>query len=194
MDLSMNLSKKHFLFLYLLLIFSQDKYNFYYPTLPIYPNNYQEIEVVKKEINSRSQKDIDDFQKTDKSVCYLFSDYTSETTEELRLITNNTKIRYFIQFFKNIINRARPYQIDSTINDLKSITSHTPAYPAGHAFQAYYLARVLSIKYPDKTYLWDKIAERCDLVRVRAGLHYPSDGQFSKQLVNYFFDFLYDSK
>ena len=93
-----------------------------------------------------------------------------------------------------MINRARPYQIDSSINDLKSLTSHTPAYPAGHAFQGYYLARVLSIKYPDKKYLWEQTAERCDLVRVSAGLHYPSDGQFGKQLVNYFFDFLYDSK
>ena len=189
-----HIDKKHFLFLYLLLIFSQDQYNFYYPTIPIYPNNYQEIEEVKKAIQNRSQKDVDDFQKTDISVCYLFSDYTTETTNELRMIANDTKIRYFIQFFKNVINRSRPYQIDPLINDLKSVTSHTPAYPAGHAFQGYYLARVLSIQYPDKKDVWNQVAERCDLVRVKAGLHYPSDGQFSKQLVTYFFDFLYDSK
>jgi len=190
----MNLSKKHFLLFYIILIFSQDKYNFYYPTLPIYPNNYQEVELVKKEINNRSQKDIHDFQKTDISICYLFSEYTKETTEELRLITNAPKVRYMIQFFKNLINRARPYQIDPSINDLRSLTSHTPAYPAGHAFQGYYLAKILSIQYPDKKNVWNQIAERCDIVRVRAGLHYPSDGQFSKQLVDYFFDFLYDSK
>lgn len=190
----MKLSKKHFLFLYIIVIFSQDKYNFYYPTIPIYPNNKEELILVKEMINNRTERDINDFKKTDISVCFLFSDYTSETTEELRMITNAFKIRYLILFFKNIINRARPYQIEPSINDLKSITSHTPAYPAGHAFQAYYLARVLSIQYPEKKYLWNKIAERCDIVRVKAGLHYPSDGQFSKRLVNYFFDFLYASK
>jgi len=180
--------------LYLCIIIYQDKYNFYYPTLPIYPDNYQEVELVKNMINERDDKDIDDFKKTDITISSLFDEHTEESSKELRKIVTQDKIIFLLNSFKNVINRARPYQIDPMINNVRSLTSHTPAYPAGHAFQAYYLARILTIKYPEKKELWDQIAERCDIVRVKAGLHYPSDGQFSKRLVDYFFDFLYDSK
>lgn len=188
------MNQKTLLLLYLCIIIYQDKYNFYYPTLPIYPDNHQEVELVKNMIHQRDDKDIDDFKKTDISVAYLFGDYTEESGDELRKLTTGSDLLFLVKLFKNIINRARPYQIDPMINNVRSLTSHTPAYPAGHAFQAYYLARILSIKYPEKEELWNQIAERCDIVRIKAGLHYPSDGQFSKRLVDYFFDFLYDSK
>jgi hypothetical protein len=70
---------------------------------------------------------------------------------------------------------------------LKSVSANTPAYPAGHAFQAYYLAKKLGKSYPELQPQLDAIAERCNSVRIKAGLHYPSDGQFSKQLVNIFY-------
>ena len=183
------IKKQNILVMYIIILLVQDKYNFYYPTIPVYPNNHDELEVVKEMIGVRTEDDVKLFLKTDISVCYLFVDHTTETISELRSTTNSHRILIFVKFFKNIINRARPYQIDSSIDDLKSVTSHTPAYPAGHAFQAYYLARVLSIRYPDKKDKWDSLAKQCDLVRVKAGLHYPSDGAFSN-----FFDFLYDSK
>ena len=188
------IKKQNILVMYIIILLVQDKYNFYYPTIPVYPNNHDELEVVKEMIGVRTEDDVKIFLKTDISVCYLFVDHTTETISELRSTTNSHRILIFVKFFKNIINRARPYQIDESIDDLKSVTSHTPAYPAGHAFQAYYLARVLSIRYPDKKDKWDSLAKQCDLVRVKAGLHYPSDGAFSKKLVDYFFDFLYDSK
>ena len=188
------IKKQNILVMYIIILLVQDKYNFYYPTIPVYPNNHDELEVVKEMIGVRTEDDVKLFLKTDISVCYLFVDHTTETISELRSTTNSHRILIFVKFFKNLINRARPYQIDESIDDLKSVTSHTPAYPAGHAFQAYYLARVLSIKYPDKKEKWDALAKQCDLVRVKAGLHYPSDGAFSKKLVDYFFDFLYDSK
>ena len=188
------IKKQNILVMYIIILLVQDKYNFYYPTIPVYPNNHDELEVVKEMIGVRTEDDVKLFLKTDISVCYLFVDHTTETISELRSTTNSNRILIFVKFFKNIINRARPYQIDESIDDLKSVTSHTPAYPAGHAFQAYYLARVLSIRYPDKKDKWDSLAKQCDLVRVKAGLHYPSDGVFSKKLVDYFFDFLYDSK
>lgn len=188
------MNKRILLIIYISILLYQEKYNFYYPTLPVYPNNRNELSLVKDMIKNRNKKDVDDFKKTDISVCFLFSEETKETVQELRNITSSTKVLFLIKFFKNVINRARPYQIDPMINNLKSLTSHTPAYPAGHAFQAYYLAKILSIKYPDKKEKWYRIAKTCDIIRVKAGLHYPSDGQFSEQLVNYFFDFLWDSK
>ena len=41
-------------------------------------------------------------------------------------------------------------------------------------------------KYPEKKQLFDKIAEECNLTRIKAGIHYPSDGEFSKRLVDIF--------
>ena len=34
--------------------------------------------------------------------------------------------------------------------------------------------------------MFEKIAEECNITRVKAGLHYPSDGIFSKRLVDIF--------
>ena len=84
-------------------------------------------------------------------------------------------------------NRPRPYQYNKSLQVLYSTTADTPAYPAGHALQAYYLAKILGKKYPYIKSQLDNIAYQCDIVRVKAGLHYPSDGQFSKVLIDTFF-------
>ena len=84
-------------------------------------------------------------------------------------------------------NRPRPYQIDSSIEYLESSTGQTPSMPAGHAFQAYYLTKVLSKKYPEKKKTFEDIANKCNDCRIRAGIHYPSDGELSKTLVDLFY-------
>lgn len=153
-------------------------------TIPIYPCN--ELDKVKEAIKYRTQSDIDMFNLTDKSISYAFSPIVNESVEELNSIFETQE--RFILFFKNLINRPRPEQIDSSIVPLISTTANTPAYPAGHAYQAYYLAKFLSKKYPDKKKQLYDIAIMCDKCRVSAGIHYPSDGIFSKFLV-YFLNF-----
>ena len=74
-----------------------------------------------------------------------------------------------------------------TSDQLDLDTAQTPAFPAGHTFQAYYLSKYLSKKYPKKKEIFENIAKECDLTRVKAGLHYPSDGEFSKKLVDILF-------
>jgi acid phosphatase (class A) len=70
------------------------------------------------------------------------------------------------------------------VNALHSKTAATPAYPAGHAFQAYYAAKILSEWEPQRKKEWMKIADDVANVRIIAGLHYPSDSEFSRQLVD----------
>ena len=77
---------------------------------------------------------------------------------------------------------------DIKIKPIDKSTAQTPAFPAGHAFQAYLLSKKLSEKYPEKKKLFEKIAKKCDLCRVQAGLHYPSDGEYSKKLVESFLE------
>ena len=175
-------------FIYLLLIFiSPLRYIFILPSIPIYPDNEKEVLLVEKEIASRNQSDINFFELTDRSVSEAFTSIVPLSIEELDSLISQIHVVGIIIFFKYIINRARPIQVKPKLNVLKSLTASTPAYPAGHAFQAYYLAKVLGKKYPDLKVQLDSIAETCNSVRIKAGLHYPSDGLFSKQLVNFLY-------
>jgi hypothetical protein len=74
-------------------------------------------------------------------------------------------------------NRPRPWQISPGVLKLRldSTMGFTPAYPAGHAWQARTLARHFKGLYPVLGEELDEMARRCKEVRVKAGLHYPSD-------------------
>ena len=158
------------------------RYISFLPTIPVYPDSYAEVKKVEEQISTITPSDTKFYKLTDPSIINAFLPYVNETKEELTDIIFRPNI--IILFFKYTINRPRPKQINPQLNVLKSTTADTPAYPAGHALQAYYLSKVLSKRYPDKKELFDNIAKRCDLVRVKAGLHYPSDGKFSKAIVD----------
>lgn len=183
----MNTLYKLLVFFIILSIITPKGYYHIYPSLPIYPNNEKDVLLVKKEVASRTRDDIDFFNLTDSSISNAFKPYVEESIEELNNIITNTYVSFIILTNKLCINRARPYQLCKNINILNSKTGDTPAYPAGHAFQAYYLSKILTKKYPEKESIFKNIAERCDKVRVKAGIHYPSDGEYSKKLVNVFF-------
>ena len=74
----------------------------------------------------------------------------------IQKILFSSEISKQVYIYKRIYNRARPHQVaPEEINIHKgtmllSKTAFTPAYPSGHAFQSYYLARVLSIQFPEK--------------------------------------------
>ena len=187
----MNKNNKNYLiivlFIFIILkILIGKTYYFFYPGIPLYPNNIYESVIVKKYITSRNNNDIDFFYKTNKSIIPVFlKEAQEETYNDL-----NKKIIILVPiilFLKYLFNRARPEQINNSIKPLNTNTSQTPAFPAGHAFQAYYLSKYLSKKYPNKKEIFEKIAKECDLVRVKAGLHYPSDGEFSKKIVDILF-------
>ena len=156
----------------------------YLPTIPIYPNNENDLEQMKNIMKTRTQEDIDYFFKTNHSVVPAFLPYVNEDKRKLYKIVLSQN--HIINFFKYTINRRRPYQIDTDLKPLSTKTSNTPAYPAGHAYQALLLASHLSKKYPEKKELFDSIAAKCDECRVKAGIHYKSDGEFSKRLFHFF--------
>ena len=173
-----------FILLYIIYITLFKGYIICYPTVPVYPDNHEELKVVKQEIAKRTPGDVDFFFLTNDSVAGAFLPHVDESLEELDKIVVSQN--FIITFFKYLINRRRPYQIDDTIKPLSLKTARTPSFPAGHAYQALVLAKHLSKKYPEKEKLFYELAERCDDCRVKAGLHYPSDGQFSKRLFNLF--------
>ena len=166
-----------------LLVLQPVRYIRVLPTYPIYPNNREDAKIVKDVVRNRQEDDIRLFELTDPSVSYAFVTEVPETFSDLQQIILRPQVVVPIFCLKYAINRARPKQVDPTIQTLHSETASTPAYPSGHAYQAYYLAHILSQRYPDKEQnLWS-LAERCAHSRVVAGLHYPSDNESSKAIV-----------
>tara|TARA_Y100000591_G_scaffold299335_1_gene291883 strand:+ start:463 stop:963 length:501 start_codon:yes stop_codon:yes gene_type:complete len=142
-----DLLKFFFYILIILYIFTglyNERYFKIYPTLYLYPNNYKEINIVKQYINiSQNNQTILDFIKlTDESVAHAFVQHINENIEELH--NYEREIVLYILFFKYLFNRARPKQIDKSVNIFNSISANTPAFPSGHSMQGLYLAKKLS--------------------------------------------------
>lgn len=163
--------------------FSRERYYNLYPTINIYPDNYTEVKLVEKFVSEKTIEMKNFIIKTDGSVAHAFKEIVPETIEDLTAILSiSTPI---IIFFKILFNRARPKQIDPELDIFQSTTASTPSFPSGHTCQGYYLAKKLSEKYPEKRDILFELAEKCGQARIYAGLHYPSDHQFSKLLVDF---------
>jgi hypothetical protein len=171
---------KSLIFLFLIYIALLPRHYAFFPTMPIYDNT--EASAVAELIKTRKKEDIDFFNLTNESVSSAFLPHIKESRTEIDDIIEWKSIEILI--FKFIINRARPYQIDNTINYIYTNTGLSPSMPAGHAYQAYYLSKILSKRYPEKKEIFERIAKKCDDTRVLAGIHYPSDGKMSKCLVD----------
>ena len=172
--------------LLIIYLYTLPRYVIYLPTIPVYNNS--EADEVYEITKKRNFEDVRFFELTDDSIIPAFLPYINECYEEIEKITTSYTVYIILILTKYTINRPRPYQINKNIDNLDSKTGYTPAMPAGHAFQAYYLAAILSKRYPHKKQKFDEIAKKCDDCRVKAGIHYPSDGVFSKKIVNYLND------
>ena len=175
----------YILFYICLIAISPPRYIRVLPTVPVYPENTREIREVREFVNRRTNADIQLFRDTDDSVSSQFAPLVKESVSDLDAIVTSLKILVVVYGFKYFFNRARPKQIDPSLPTLVSKTDDTPAYPSGHALQSYYLAKVLSQRYPDKTEIFERIAEDCANARVYAGLHYPSDNRMSRWIVDH---------
>ena len=198
--------KKIILIIYITLLLVNKRYYWWYPSINInllchgqsYLNNNNEIDIMMKEyISKRTQSDIDFFYLTDKDIIIAFQDIIKEdemNRNDMTKILKSPIILSIIMIYKYMYNRARPSQVAPDIINkekgslLDSKTANTPAYPSGHAFQAYYLAKILSKKFPKKKEELMKLANRVSNARIIAGLHYPSDSDFAYWLVDNLFN------
>ena len=166
-----------------ILLVSPTRYLYFLPTIPVYPDNTKEALEVKKIMKEGGLYHHKLFLLTDPSVSFAFARYVPESVSELDNMITSATVLTPLYFLKYMINRARPHQV-SDITQFPSTTAETPSYPSGHAYQAYYLAKRLGSKYPDRKEKLESLAEDCAMARVYAGLHYLSDNQFSKMLVD----------
>jgi len=160
----------------------------YYSDKPSRPQDY--IDSAKESLKvERKMKTPDDeyFELTDDTPITAFTNYLDSqgldtNRESMTKIINETYPT--LMALKNYYNRPRPAQVNSNIKPRKSSTAHTPAYPAGHAFQAYLIAEHLGKKYPTHYFKFQSIANRIADSRVKAGLHYPSDNRAARRMAN----------
>ena len=162
-------------------LYTLPRYIAFLPTLPIYPDNVQDAFVVKQITQNREPDLITLFYKTDDSVADAFTDVLQLDKANIESVMS--RVDWLTLFLKYIINRPRPVQIDTSIDVLLSKTDNTPAYPSGHSCQAFYIAKYYSLLYPEKKQELYNIAEHCGQARIHAGIHYTSDHDFSRWLV-----------
>ena len=189
------------------LLVQQKRYYWWYPSFNItipgfgkaFPDGRTEIHTVMTEyIMKRMPSDIAFFRMTDMNPAAAFRSVITPdemTVEEMDQIMTNSRVIFIAMSLKYFYNRARPAHIaPEIINEkngtlLHSDSANTPAYPSGHAIQGYYLAKILSRKFPAKTQSIMEIATKCANIRIMAGLHYPSDRDFGWCVVdNYLTD------
>jgi hypothetical protein len=153
-------------------------YNLSKPSKPeYYPDSVKES---RKVIQSMKNPDLDYFKLTDESPRTAFMKYMDEKgleydKAELKKIIDDTNP--VLMSLKHYYNRPRPAQVNDKINPVKSVSADTPAYPSGHAYQSYMLARHLIKKHPLHYFSFYSIANRIANARVSVGLHYPSDNK-----------------
>jgi len=89
--------------------------------------------------------------------------------------------------FKLKFKRRRPYEVkrehdvDFVVD--KSDTTESPSYPSGHAMMGYGVAEFYKDKYPLMSEEWDNVADIIAHSRLQMGVHYPSDVEASKRVV-----------
>jgi hypothetical protein len=148
-----------------------------------YPNNREESKVVVQRARNRTQNETRVFLASDDNLVHLFHNILKFENENLKNIENikNSK-NILILFLKYLVfNRTRPDVPAGLI--IPSNTTHTPAMPSGHTFQAFLVAKHYAKKYPHHAQELFDLAEAIGQSRIAAGWHYPSDHEMAKNIV-----------
>jgi acid phosphatase (class A) len=88
--------------------------------------------------------------------------------------------------FKKTFDRVRPRALDGRVRPSIEPPGH-PAYPSGHATQAYYVALYLGKKHPGRADAFLRTADAVARNREWAGVHYPSDTTAGRHLAEQLF-------
>lgn len=160
----------------------------YSPSIPnatfLHPDSTEEAAIVRRRVASRTAEETALFQRTDSTVVNEFAAIVPELDGQyLDYIVGTHNL--IILALKYTINRLRPYQLSTgpaIDNVLPSTSAHTPAFPSGHSYQSFVLAKHLAKLFPDRRDALFKTAESIGQSRIAAGHHFPSDHAFGKKL------------
>lgn len=141
----------------------------------------EEIDLLLKLKKTRpdNMKDIILYELELDNMIKMFTNNKKEQIELYEFINN--KLNPIIMKVKVYYDRVRPSYLESTIEPVVNNPAH-PAYPSGHATQAYFIAHILSDKYPENKKKYLKTAINITLNRERGGFHYRSDSDYGRKI------------
>ena len=134
-------------------------------------------------------------ERLDNDFVNLFFNYADKNNLDYNKKDISSLVEDFVPLIlrlKEKYNRPRPYQLaealglDIEYNKIiqsESGSAHSPSYPSGHAAQAYLAAELLAKSNPTHRENLIGIAERVAMARIKEGVHFSSDNEFSKTLV-----------
>lgn len=107
-----------------------------------------------------------------------------------KFTTNNDEVITLYYHILNVIapviikvkvkyDRVRPSYLNDNIKPVIDNPNH-PSYPSGHAVQSYFIAYILSHRYPNNKKKYLNIANTISLNREKGGFHYKSDTEYGK--------------
>lgn len=166
--------------IFVLYLLAPKGYLTWWPTLM--PFNQKEAQEVLERTKNRNMNEVSMFHQSDPGVHKVFAYILNRSELEVRMVSIRQNIFLFV--LKYLFNRPRPYQVIPEIKKhmLESKTGDTPAYPAGHTYQAFLVAKHYSKKYPHMEQLLMRTADSIGQSRIAAGIHYHSDHAISKKL------------
>tara|TARA_R100000808_G_C2153403_1_gene163566 strand:- start:5200 stop:5886 length:687 start_codon:yes stop_codon:yes gene_type:complete len=118
--------------------------------------------------------------------------YGGDSKKEYKISQVMEDVNVFIMRMKMFYKRARPYQLSEyheiDINFDKKMqnkgTANTPSYPSGHTASAFLAANICGYFHPAAEKEFLRIAETVGKSRIKEGVHFQSDNEYSKILVN----------
>jgi len=105
---------------------------------------------------------------------YLFSQGEGRVAATQAIVTV-TSSQGIVQFFKNKINRKRPYLVLPEVNTFWSKLLKDHSFPSGHTTAGFSLAVVLATHFPNFGLVSYLLATMVGISRIYTGMHYPSD-------------------
>jgi acid phosphatase (class A) len=125
----------------------------------------------------------------------MFNQHSHPATFEV-MRAGNTIGRAVVIYYKDQFQRERPSRLSAEIDPVIDVPGH-PAYPSGHATQAYLIAHLLQWVHPDgNDPTWQTeafgVAKNVAEYREVAGVHYESDSAAGKTLAQNIFNILTD--
>jgi acid phosphatase (class A) len=91
---------------------------------------------------------------------------------------------------KTAYARPRPFQFDSTLHPVCTLTKEHNSYPSGHSLSGYLLAFTLVQIVPEKQAEIMKRADDYAHNRIICGVHYPSDIEASRNIAYLMFGYM----
>lgn len=152
---------------------------------------YHELKYLEKITNSTTKEDLEFAAKADtqeERMYVLFSESIGLPITESFFKDIFSQIEPILFLLKNHFNRPRPFQLGPILGiqvaQKVPYDAFHPAYPSGHALDAYIVEYVLTKIAPSKAkeikHFTTKMAES----RINIGIHYPSDNVISKKLAD----------